>query len=195
MTPGGRLAEKWRQVVEEVKRGSGGEVKAKVVEQGGVPMHALLVKPLPLQEDCCSKANCQSCLGGQTKHQNCHQATLGGVGYELECQTCKEDGKAAVYHGETSRTFLTRSNEHMTGYASRRKDNPLWKHQTNFHPGLQPTYNMRTLKFFKDPLTRQINEGVRINNTRSTPGFLMNSKSEFRQGEVARVAITRGLES
>ena len=90
---------------------------------------------------------------------------------------------------------MTRSNEHMTGYASRRKDNPLWKHQTNFHPGLQPTYNMRALKFFKDPLTRQINEGVRINNSRSTPGFLMNSKSEFRQGEVARVDITRGLES
>ena len=52
---------------------------------------------------------------------------------------------------------------------------------------------MKALQFYKDPLTRQINEGVRINNSRSTPGYLMNSKAEFRQGEVARVTITRGL--
>ena len=29
--------------------------------------------------------------------------------------------------------------------------------------------------------------------SRSSPDLLMNSKSEFRQGEVARVTITRGL--
>ena len=48
---------------------------------------------------------------------------------------------------------------------------------------------MKALQFYKDPLTMQINEGVKINNTRCTPGYLMNSKSEFRQGEVARVTI------
>ena len=34
----------------------------------------------------------------------------------------------------------------------------------------------------------KINEGVRINNTKSDTGYPMNSKSEFQQGEVPRVA-------
>ena len=54
-------------------------------------------------------------------------------------------------------------------------------------------FNIKATKFFKDPLTRQINEGVRINNTQSSPGCLMNSKAEFRQGEVSRVVLVRGV--
>ena len=154
-----------------------------------------MVNPLPRWEDNCCKTDCQPCLGGQTRHQSCHKGALGGVGYEMECNICKEDNKVAVYHGESSRTLFTRTKEHMTGFTSKKKDNPLFKHQTNFHPGLQPNYTMKALRFFKDPLTRQINEGVRINNSRSSPDYLMNSKSEFRQGEVARVTITRGLGS
>ena len=46
-----------------------------------------------------------------------------------------------------------------------------------------------------DPLTRQINEGVRINNTKSSLGMLMNSKAEFHQGAVARVTVERGLDN
>ena len=97
------------------------------------------------------------------------------------------------YSGESSRTFYTRTKEHLAGYATKKEDNPMLKHQLNFHPGVDPDYSMRVLQVFKDPLTRQINEGVRINSNRSTPGYLMNSKSEFRQGEVARVTVTRGL--
>ena len=189
MTPGGRLAAKWRKVVEESRITSSGDVRAKVVEQGGVPLHAILVKPLPRSDDTCTKRDCQPCQGEQTRHLSCHKGTLGGVGYELQCNICKEEDKVAVYHGESSRTFYTRTKEHMAGYTSKRKENPILKHQTNFHPGQEPNYIMKALKFYKDPLTRQINEGVRINNTRSTPGYLMNSKSEFRQGEVARVTI------
>ena len=193
MTPGGRLAAKWKKVAEDIRWSTGGDVSARVVEQGGIPLHAVLGKPLPQQEDNCRKTDCQPCLGGQTKHQSCHQGALGGVGYELECNICKLEGKMAVYSGETSRTFYTRTKEHLSGFATKKEDNPMLKHQSNFHPGVDPNYSMRVLQVFKDPLTRQVNEGVRINNNRSTPGYLMNSKSEFRQGEVARVTVTRGL--
>ena len=179
--------------MEDVRISTGGEVRGKIVEQGGVPLHSMLVKPLPRWKDSCNQADCQPCQGGQTRNQSCHQGALGGVGYELECKLCKEEGKVALYHGESSRTLYTRTKEHMNGHASKKKDNPIYKHQTNFHPGQEPNYTMKALKFFKDPLTRQINEGVRINNSRSSPDHLMNSKSEFRQGEVARVAVTRGL--
>ena len=78
---------------------------------------------------------------------------------------------------QSSKTKYTRTKEQMTGFLSKKKNNPLLKHQTNFHPGLEPNYNMKALQYFKDPLTRQINEGIRINHYISTPGYLMNFKN------------------
>ena len=50
-----------------------------------------------------------------------------------------------------------------------------------------------TSKFFTDATSAQIYEGVAINNTPSDEGYLMNSKAEYQQGEVARVVVVRGL--
>ena len=192
ISPGGRLADKWRRIVEDVRASTGGEVRAKVIEQAGVPLHSMLGKAVPRCEDLCSKADCQPCLGKQTKHQSCHRGALGGVGYEQECLLCKEQGKVALYHGESGRTLYTRSKEHQRDLEKKKADNPMFKHLQNFHPGEVAKYNIKSTRFFKDPLTRQINEGVRINNSKSNPGLLMNSKSEFRQGEVARVVLVNG---
>ena len=41
-SPGGRLAEKWKQVVEGMRESSGGLVKGYVAEKTGVPISALL---------------------------------------------------------------------------------------------------------------------------------------------------------
>ena len=193
ITPGGRLAEKWRRAVEEVRISSGGEVSAKVVEQGGIPLHSILVNTEPRSEDHCSKTDCQPCISGQSKNQSCHRGALGGVGYEAECLICQQEGKVALYHGESSRTLYTRSKEHWSDYGKRKADKPLFKHQKNLHPGQVAQFNIKATKFFKDPLTRQINEGVRINNSQSSLDCLMNSKAEFRQGEVARVVLVRGV--
>ena len=48
---------------------------------------------------------------------------------------------------------------------------------------------MKITKTFKDPLTRQANEAVRINNGIS--GQLLNSKNEFNHPPIARVVIER----
>ena len=72
-------------------------------------------------------------------------------------------------------------------------DNPLHKHQTNHHQGEEPNMQFRAEKFFADPTSRQIYEGVSINNSPSTPDYLMNSRAEYKQGEVARVVVVRGL--
>ena len=48
-------------------------------------------------------------------------------------------------------------------------------------------------RFFSDATSAQIFEGVSINNTPSDEGYLMNSKAEYQQGEVARVVVMRGL--
>ena len=54
-------------------------------------------------------------------------------------------------------------------------------------------FRFRAEKFFSDATSAQIYEGVSINHTPSGEGFLMNSKAEYQQGEVARVVVVRGL--
>ena len=111
-----------------------------MVEQGGVPY---LPKSESQSEDKCNQQDSQSCFGGQSKLQSCHRGALGGMGYEQEFLRCKEEGKTALYHGETSRTLYTRSNEHWRDLRKRKADN----------------------------------EGVRINNSKSSPDYLMNYKT------------------
>ena len=195
ITPGGRLAEKWRKIAEDVKVCTNGNVRAKIVEQGGIQLQAILNKPPPEDTDTCPKEDCLPCKSGQTKQKSCHRAAVGGVGYEQQCLLCLQDDKIALYHGETSKTLYKRSTQHAYGLNKKKADNPMYKHMSNFHPGLEPNFITKATKFFSDPLARQINEGVRINNTRSSPGMLMNSKAEFHQGAVARVTVERGLDT
>ena len=67
------------------------------------------------------------------------------------------------------------------------------KHEEIFHPTEECRVSFKAERFFKDTMSQQIFEGVSINNTPSTPGYLMNSRAEFEQGAVARVVVARGL--
>ena len=59
MTPGGRLAERWITVIEDVRVHTNGEVNAKVMEQGGIPIKAIINKPTLDNDDVkCSKVYC-----------------------------------------------------------------------------------------------------------------------------------------
>ena len=108
---------------------------------------------------------------------------------------CEEEGRKSFYHGETSRTLYTRVKEHM--HQGRDNNNetrhPLIKHNSIFHPGKDMNFNIKRTGSFKDPLSCQVNEGIRINNSTSDSGYLMNSKSEFHQGQVPRVIVVNGL--
>ena len=48
---------------------------------------------------------------------------------------------------------------------------------------------MEITVFFKDPLTRQADEAVRIHGRKNTE--LMNSKSEFNHPPIARVVVKK----
>ena len=115
------------------------------------------------------------------------------VGYQLSCMLCKEDGKDAVYEGETGRPAVTRMMEHIKGYQANKKENPLTRHRLTDHP----SHSQKQVKFrfdltgkFKDPLTRQAEEGVRI-CARNKLGNLINTKNEFHHPPVARVSIRK----
>ena len=96
------------------------------------------------------------------------QGGCRGVGYEQQCLLCLEEGKVALYHGETCRTLYTRSREHANGLKKHKTDNPMHKHICNHHFVPKPQLLNKSNKVFSDPLTRQINIGVIINHLKSS---------------------------
>ena len=108
---------------------------------------------------------------------------------QYKCHVCEED---VVYIGETSRNLYSRGIEHLSLYE---KDSPksfLHNHQVEQHNSEPADFDVKVIKSFKDPLSRQVTEAVLIKNH---TGELLNSKSEFYQPHIVRVRseITRGL--
>ena len=69
----------------------------------------------------------------------------------------------------------------------------LYKHMELYHQNEEPRFVFEADKFFKEASPHQIYEGICINSSTSTPGYLMNSKAEYEQGSVARIVIAHGL--
>jgi hypothetical protein len=85
------------------------------------------------------------------------------VGYVLICDECGVD--EVSYVGKTGQNVYTRGLRHMTNYKGRHQDSPLWKHDQMVHGGnVAVSFSMKVVKSFRDPLTHQINEAVRISN-------------------------------
>ena len=194
-SPGGRLAAKWRKEVDEVRSSSGGLIRGYVAEKSGIPLSALLYNNQLDEKDLCGKADCNPCRSGTTKKLSCRKVSRGGMVYTCSCINCKlaEEEKESWYHGRSARTLYTRQGEHTAGYEARKPDNALFKHAQLHHPGETPEFQFSAEKFFSDPTSAQIYEGVSINHSPSTEGYLMNSRAEYQQGEVARVVVVRGL--
>ena len=194
-SPGSRLATKWKKELEEVKESSGGLVKGYVAEKSGTPLSALLINNQLGELDNCGKDDCNPCVSGTTKQLSCRKVSRGGMVYKCNCMTCKQAvvSRESWYHGRSARTLYTRQGEHLAGYEARKTDNALFKHAQLHHPGENPIFQFEAEKFFPDATSAQIYEGVSINNSPSTEGYLMNSKAEYQQGEVARVVMVRGL--
>ena len=194
-SPGGKLATKWRQVLEEVRESSGGLIRGYVAEKSGIPLSALLFNTQPGEKDHCARDDCNPCRRGTTKKLSCRKVSLGGMVYACTCLSCKMavEEKVSKYHGRTARTLYTRQAEHISGCEAGKADNALFKHTELYHQGVTPEFEFQAEKFFSDATSAQIYEGVAINNTPSDEGYLMNSKAEYQQGEVARVVVVRGL--
>ena len=192
------MLEKWKKVAEDVRKSSKNRVKPKIIELGGTTLRSPLCKSAPKEKEECDAGDCSVCTSNSSKNNNlkCRKITNGGLGYQAQCKECLKEGKTSIYHGETSRPLYTRAKEHLQ--QTQRgdiNDKPLLKHTNTFHPRKEPSFEITVNKFFMDPLSRQIDEGVRINNSESDNGLLINSKSEFHQGVVPRVVMMRGIQT
>ena len=89
---------------------------------------------------------------------------------------CDECDKSVVYHGETSQSGYIRGQKHVRDYKYKNKSSSLYKHAKTDHDGrMDVQYSMKVKAKFADPLTRQINEAVRI--SRCEAEVSLNSKS------------------
>ena len=67
----------------------------------------------------------------------------------------------------------------------------MFKHAQTHHGGRRNVeFSMKIVKTFGDPLSRQVNEGVRI--SRSGADILLNSKSEWHGPPTVRLVAETG---
>ena len=185
VTKGGKLAKEMRQREEEINRFS--QERIKIIEDGGVKLKSLLVNKNPFKEGKCEQKKCILC---QTSQSNSDiPCNTSNVGYRLQCGTCQDRGQTKVYEGETSQSARIRGAEHARNLKNRNPNSALFKHKQSEHKDEEMYFKMEITKKFKDPLSRQADEAVRISN-RST-NEILNSKNEFNHPPIARIRVEK----
>ena len=187
VTKGGILAKELKIREAEINKYS--KTRIKIVEDGGVQLKNFLVEKNPFPQLKCEK-KCFVCKSESSDAMK-YPCNSNNVGYRLECDTCIERGKVRVYEGESSRSARVRGAEHMADFQKKRRGSVLWKHKENEHKDEDMNMKMIITKKFKDPLSRQANEAVRISNRSGKTGELLNSKSEFHHPPVGRIMVEK----
>ena len=156
-------------------------------EQTGVSLEKLFQKSNPFQEKSCLSLDCVVCDGKGIKCRD------EGVGYRGVCKKCKSQNLKSEYVGETGKNAYTRGKQHMQGLKGKNENNAFYKHWKNFHetPGEPKSSRLENYEFivaktFQDPLSRQINEMVRMTHFN---GHLLNSKAEWNAPPIVRIIV------
>ena len=74
---------------------------------------------------------------------------------------------------------------YLRDYEKKKEKSVLYKHKMLDHKNEEPQFEMEITGIFRDALTRQANEAVRIQKTK--PSETLNSKCEFNSAPVARI--------
>ena len=191
-TPGGELAARLKKREAELAGSTG--LRIKFVEQGGVKLKNKLVRADPFPSAECGKLKCPVCKMTEfstpaERGTFWTKCTTKSVGYRIICKNCQKSSKLASYEGETGRPARVRLGEHFAGLKNKTKSNPLHKHQISVHPGENPDWEVKITGTFKNALSRQADEAVRIANL--NPSSLINCKSEFNHPPINRVKVHR----
>ena len=190
-TPGGVLAAELRKREADLNKNSVERIK--IVEKGGLKIKDILCSKNQMQKLTCKQKTCPMCKQSKYVEANTDKNQLpcstNNVGYRWRCMKCQENDKVNVYEGESGRSARIRGAEHVRDLEKNRETSALYKHAKNDHNGEEVKFKMEITKKFRDALTRQANEAVRIY---SRPGHeLLNSKSEFNHPPMARVVVQK----
>ena len=183
-TPGSILLKELRQREEELNKNE--EERIKIVEKGGVKIEKMLTVKNPFKNEKCEEKWCPLCKGdyGEIKIS----CNVNNTGYRWVCKTCeKTKNLTKVYEGETSRSIRVRSMEHIRSYEMKKPKSVLHKHKLLDHIDEEVEFELEITGIFKDALTRQANESIRI--YKRSGSEILNSKSEFNHPPTARVMV------
>ena len=147
------------------------------MEMGGQTLRSQTSKSNPWAGQGCGDDKCFAC-----KNERGRECRRKNVVYQIVCQACN-----AEYHRETSRTMYCRGEEHLKALNNKSKDSVLWSHCVSQHNGEIMTFAIRSTGYFREPLTRQIDEAVRIFHSKN----LMNRRGEWRKTAVPRATYAR----
>ena len=179
----GNLAEEMKDVCRKFEEVT--EMRVAVQERAGKALKHL-PKPEPLKTPGCGRDDCFPC-----KTSRPGKCEKNGVGYKIQCVTCKGERKLSLYDGETGGNCYTRGKQHQAALRLEDENNALWKHCLVEHDGRKAEFSMKQTNVFKTCLVRQVNEAVRIEMSKAD--CVMNSKAEFHQAPLVRVVPVTGL--
>ena len=160
-----------------------------IVEKGGTTIKSLLQRSDPSSRPECLDQICCVCsvrIGGQRdcRPGNCH---LTGIGYVATCVTCQNNGIERVYEGESGRALKVRAQEHLRDIRANKDSSGLYRHVRDEHQGDPPEFRFQVRRQFTEPLLRQIEEGVRIEN--SNDDTLLNTRQEWVPPTLGRMQL------
>ena len=186
-TPGGELAQKLREQIQNMEPTLGFSIK--VVERTGSTLRSKFPLYNLWEGAICGRSDCIPCDQGAEFVQQC---TKKSVVYENICLECNPgaDGKRELkelktsvptaYIGETSRSIKERTKEHWGAYSSKNKESHILKHQELQHGGAAPPrFIMRVVGAARTALERQVWESVHIDRLSLTPEACLNLNSEW----------------
>ena len=96
------------------------------------------------------------------------------------------NGLSPVYYGIYQRSMI-----HRQECGLKKESNALYKHYQLYHGEVMVRFRLEMSGGFTKPMVRQINEAVRIANSKA--GVVLNSKSEWHQSPLVRVVLTTGI--
>ena len=170
-TPGSKLFKMLKQTEQKYQIGT--ESRIKFIETSGRKFIDHLRIKDPFSENCAPEIKCFPCRNA-TKQTNCK---MSNIGYTVICQTCKDKGITRTYEGETARNAHIRGNEHLKDLERKNDKSVLYRHVKKEHSNEENEveFKMKTVGRFKTTMSRQINEGIRIQSSET----LINSKREL----------------
>ena len=191
-TPGGKLAKALRQREEELNKN--GNERIKIEENGGTKIIDILGSKNTFKTSRCVQKTCPLCTKSEFVEISSGEVKIpcntNNVGYRWRCMTCSDRNVCKVYEGETGRSARTRGAEHLKELEKRKEKSVLYKHKMNDHSDDENVkFKFEITQKFKDALTRQANEAVRI--FQRPDKELLNSKAEFNHPPLARVGVEK----
>ena len=148
------------------------------------------------REECplCKKAkdrgNCKARnIMYESKCMVCNPATNHEEeGHDIQPAGRTQTSREGIYVGESSRSIHERALEHVKDAQSFSIKSHIVKHWMTSHPSLPnpPEMHFSVTGMFRDCLSRQISEALRINLSKDV---LLNSKGEYGKNSVSRLTV------